>query len=167
MIQNILRDFNLFVDGRGYLGRCEEVSPPKLALKTEETRAGGMDAPVEVDLGMEKLECSFSLIGIDRDVLALWGVASGNRVPLVFRGALRSEDGSENAVVIEVRGLVREIDWGSWKPGDKAPLKATVACRYYKLTISGDTVHEIDIENGIRVVNGEDQLAERRKALGV
>ena len=167
MIADVLRDFNLFVDGRGYLGRCEEVSPPKLAIKTEETRVGGMDAPVEVDMGMEKLECSFSLLAIDRDVLSLWGVSTGNRVPLVFRGALRSEDGTERAAVIEVRGLIREIDWGTWKAGDKASLKVTMACRYYKLEIGGDTIHEIDVENGVRIVDGEDQLAERRKALGI
>ena len=31
----ILKNFNLFVDGRGYAGRAEEVSPPKLSIKTE------------------------------------------------------------------------------------------------------------------------------------
>jgi P2 family phage contractile tail tube protein len=37
----ILKNFNLFVDGRGYAGRAEEVTPPKLTIKTEELRAGG------------------------------------------------------------------------------------------------------------------------------
>ena len=46
----ILKNFNLFVDGRGYAGRTEEVTPPKLTIKTEELRAGGMDAPISIDL---------------------------------------------------------------------------------------------------------------------
>ena len=61
-MSKILKNFNLFVDGRGYAGRAEEVTPPKLTIKTEEIRNGGMDAPISVDLGMEKLECQFILI---------------------------------------------------------------------------------------------------------
>ena len=38
----ILKNFNLFVDGRGYAGKAEEVTPPKLSLKTQEFR-GGID----------------------------------------------------------------------------------------------------------------------------
>ena len=56
----LLKNMNLFVDGRGYAGRVDEVENPKLSLKTEEHRAGGMDLPVEVELGMEKLEASLT-----------------------------------------------------------------------------------------------------------
>ena len=67
----ILKNFNLFVDGRGYAGRAEEVTPPKLTIKTEELRAGGMDAPISIDLGMEKLECGFSLVEYDPNLMQL------------------------------------------------------------------------------------------------
>ena len=30
----ILKNFNLFVDGRGYAGKADEVTPPKLTIKT-------------------------------------------------------------------------------------------------------------------------------------
>lgn len=167
MIQDILRNLNLFVDGRGYAGRVDELTPPKLAVKTEEHRAGGMDAPVEIDMGLEKLECAFATSGIDPDVLKLWGVNAGTQVPLTFRGALQAEDGKVKALVIHARGQVRELDFGSWKPGEKAPLKATLACRYYKLELDGQTLHEVDAENMIRIVDGVDQLAAMRQALGL
>ena len=167
MIQDILRNFSLFVDGRGYAGRVDEVSPPKLALKTEEYRAGGMDAPVELDMGMEKLECGFSASGIDAELLKLWGVGPGAPTSLTFRGAVQSEDGSVRSVVVQICGRIRELDWGAWKPGEKAPLKATVACRYYKLRVAGETIHEIDVENMVRIVAGVDQLAGQRAALGI
>ena len=61
MIPKILKNFNLFIDGRGYVGKCEEVNPPKLSIKSEEYKAGGMDAPIAIDMGMEKLEASFTL----------------------------------------------------------------------------------------------------------
>jgi P2 family phage contractile tail tube protein len=69
MIPKILKNFNLFIDGRGYVGKVEEVNPPKLNIKTEEFRAGGMDSPVMVDMGVEKLEGSFTLLEYDKDVL--------------------------------------------------------------------------------------------------
>ena len=56
---------------------------------------------------------------------------------------------------------------GTWKPGEKVPMKAMVACRYYKLEHGGTTIHEIDVVNMIRIVNGTDQLAEQRAAIGI
>ena len=41
-----------------------------------------------------------------------------------------------------------------------------MAVRYYKLTIAGDDICEIDVDNMIRIVNGTDRLAAQRAALG-
>lgn len=165
MIGDVLRNCDLFIDGRGYAGKVEEMTPPRLTVRTEEHRAGGMDAPVELDMGLEKLECGFALGAIDAEVLKLWGLRLGARTPLTFRGALEDENGAVKAVAVKVRGLIKEIDYGSWKPGEKAALKAVVAVRYYRLEIDGQTIHEIDPENMVRVVNGIDQLALQRAAL--
>ena len=54
MIVDILRNVNLFVDGRGYAGRIDECIPPKLTVKTEDFRAGGMDGTVEIDQGLRR-----------------------------------------------------------------------------------------------------------------
>lgn len=69
--RNIRKNLNLFVDGRGYAGQIEEFNAPKLALTTEEFRGGGMQGPVEITMGMEKMETDFSLISYDADVLSL------------------------------------------------------------------------------------------------
>jgi P2 family phage contractile tail tube protein len=45
----------------------EELTLPKLTLKTEEFRNGGMDAPIEVEMGMEKLESEFTLTRFDKN----------------------------------------------------------------------------------------------------
>ena len=167
MIVDILKNCNLFVDGRGYAGKVTEVNLPKLTVKMEEHRDGGMDAPAEIDMGLEKLECDFSTSSIDADLLRSWGLAPGNLVPLTFRGALVSEDGTVTAAVASVRGQVKEVDFGTWKPGEKVPLKCAVAVRYYKFEHGGAVVHEIDVDNMIRKINGVDQLAEQRTALGI
>jgi len=163
----ILKNFNLFVDGRGYAGNCEEVTLPKLTIKTDEFRGGGMDAPLKIELGMEALECSFSLTSYDANIPKLVGLAPGNSKPLTFRGSVVSEDGTEVPVIINVTGNITELDYGSWKPGDKATIKGTVALSYYKHTINGEVIHEIDVPNMIRTVNGTDQLKQTRANLGM
>ncbi|MNJ22116.1 Phage tail tube protein FII [compost metagenome] len=56
---------------------------------------------------------------------------------------------------------------GDWKPGDKAEIKHNVAVTYYKLEVDGRLVYEIDPLGMKRVINGVDQLAAQRSALGL
>ena len=167
MLDDILRNMSLFVDGTGYAGNVEELTLPKLTMKTEEFRAGGMDAPVEQSLGMEKLECDFTLNSFDKKILTLFGLSPGNNTKLTARGAIESDNGTQTAVVVNLEGMVKELDYGTWKPGEKATQKAMVALRYYKLTHGDTLVHEIDIPNFKRIINGVDQLEATRKALGI
>ena len=167
MIVNLLKNVKLLVDGRGYAGQVAEVNLPKLNIKMEEHRDGGMDAPAEVDMGMEKLEADFSTSNIDAELLRSWGLAPGNLVPLTVRGALESEDGTVSPVTCQLRGQVKGIDHGTWKTGEKVPLKVMMAVRYYKYQHDGEDLIEIDVDNMIRMVNGVDRLAEQRAALGI
>ena len=162
----ILKNFSLFVDGRGYAGRAEEVSPPKLSIKTEEFRAGGMDAPAMIDMGMEKLECGFTLVEYDPDIIKQFGLVSGNAVAITLRGAL-VDDTTTTAMVIAARGMFSELDFGKFKAGDKGTLQCNIACRYYSLAIGDTTLVEIDIDNMTRMIDGNDQLAAVRGALGI
>ena len=76
-LPRVLKNLNLFVDGRGYAGRVDEITLPKLTVKTEEHRAGGMDAPVRLDMGMEALEATLMLAELDEAVFATFGLLSG------------------------------------------------------------------------------------------
>ena len=51
-----LKNFNLSIDGTSYLGEATEFTQPKLTMKLEEFRSGGMNGAVEVNMGMEKLQ---------------------------------------------------------------------------------------------------------------
>ncbi|WNO10443.1 phage major tail tube protein [Teredinibacter sp. KSP-S5-2] len=166
MLDDVLRNMTLTVDGRGYAGNIEELVLPKLSLQTEEFRNGGMDAPVDIELGMEKLECEFTLTRFNRHSLTLFGVFSGE-TQLTARGAVVSDNGQTQAAVINMRGLVRELDMGTWKPGEKSTNKFMVSLRYYKLVLDEFPIYEIDIPNFLRKVNGVDQLAKMRAALGL
>lgn len=165
--RDVRKNHNIFVDGRGYAGQSDEFNAPKLTLQTEEFRAGGMDLPIDVTMGMEKLACDFALKAYDKNVLALFGVAQGASVPLVVREALESFDGTVTPVVHTMRGKITELDPGTSKPGELPTLKITMSLTYYKLQHGDTVVHEIDAENMVRVINGVDALEAIRAALSI
>jgi hypothetical protein len=164
---DVRKNMNIFVDGRGYAGQAEEFNAPKLALKLEEFRAGGMDAPIDLDMGLEKMESDFTLVKYDSKVLALFGIANGSSVPFVAREALESFDGTVTPVIHTMRGRIKEMDAGSSKPGEKASLKITMSLTYYKLQHGSTVVQEIDVPNMKHIINGVDRLAAQRSALGM
>ena len=166
MLPKILKNFNLFVDGRGYAGRVDEITLPKLTIKTEEFQGAGMSAPVEIDLGMEKLEMDMTFSEYDPELFKLFGLTNGSEVAFTIRGALEG-NGTTIPVVINARGYFKELDFDSWKPAEKATLKCSVACNYYKLAIDGVELIEVDPINMIRNVNGSDQLSKLREALQI
>lgn len=157
----------LFVDGRGYAGDVEELEPPKLSIKTEEFRAGGMNIPVDLDMGMEKMTASFTLVSYSADVIALFGIAPGAIVPFVVREALESMDGTVTAVMHVMTGKITEMDPGTSKGGDKPSLKFTVSLDYYRLQHGIRVLQEIDAVNMVHIIDGFDRLAAQRAALGI
>ena len=165
-LPKVLKNFNLFVDGRGYAGLVEELTLPKLDLKMDELYNGGMDAPIDLEMGMSKLECDFTLSEYNSDVIRQFGLRNGAQAPLTLRGGLDDETGV-TPVIVNVRGAWKDLDLGSWKAGEKAPLKVMVTLRYYKLTIGGEELVEVDVPNMVRIINGEDQLAAMRDAIGL
>ncbi|MBU2707541.1 phage major tail tube protein [Zooshikella marina] len=168
MIPKVLKNFNLIVDGVGYAGIVEEINLPKLTLKTDEYRAGGMDVPVELEMGMNKLECDFTLAEYNPAVIKKFGLAMGSeaQVALTLKGGLDGEDGVD-PVVVSLEGAWRELDFGNWKAGEKAPLKVSIALRKYTLSIKGTPLVNIDVVNMVREINGADQLSKMRAAIGV
>lgn len=163
----ILKNFALFVDGRGYAGNIDELQLPTLAVTIEDFRAGGMDSSVPVEMGQDKMEATFTLSSYDSAVLGLWGIGQGSSVPLVARGALESLDGSVESVTVTMDGKVRSLEPGAWTPGAKSSLVFTVDLTAYKYVQNGATVHEIDVPNMVRKVNGVDRLAAQRNAIGI
>jgi P2 family phage contractile tail tube protein len=166
-IPRVLKRFNLFVDGRGLAGRISELQLPALTLLTTEWRGGGMDGAVDIDMGVEKMEANFTLPELDPNVIGLWGLSNGNAVQLTARGALQAEGGAVVPVTISMRGMMTSWEPGAWTPGEPGESGHTVNLRYYKYNHDGRDLIEIDVENGKRIINGVDQVAGIREAIGL
>lgn len=167
-LPRVLKNFNLFNDAASYMGVAEEVKLPKLSRKTADFRGGGMNGPVDIDLGQEKLELEFTCAGV---VLGIYQQYIKNKVDGVmvrFAGAYQEDvTGAVQAVEVVVRGRHKEIDSGDAKAGEKGKTSVKMSLSYYKLTIDGVEVIEIDLMNMIERVAGVDVLADQRKAIGL
>lgn len=165
-----LKHMNLFNDGGSYAGVVKSVTLPKLSRKLESFRAGGMDGPVKVDLGHsdDGLQLEWTLGGYDLIALRQFGAVRADGVMLRFAGSVQDDSSSTvSAVEIVTRGRHEEIDFGEATPGEDTEHKITTALTYYKLIVDGDTIIEIDLLNMISIVDGDDLLADHRKAIGI
>ena len=168
MLANDVKDWNLFIDGLSYSGRVEELSLPTLTRKTEEYFAGGMLAPVELDMGMEKLEMDFTLREFNTEVLGYFGNPAIGGINMRC-SAVTFNESSVNTDSVEVvfRGRWRSLEQGTLKRGESSTLKVGVALSYYKYSQNGTPIIEIDPINYIEIINGVDRAKDRRKALGL
>ncbi|MGC0017094.1 phage major tail tube protein, partial [Ralstonia pseudosolanacearum] len=113
-----LKHFNVFADGVSYAGECEEVTLPKLARKLDQYRAGGMNGPIDIDLGNEKLEIETTYGGPMREIIKQYGITTVAGAMIRFAGSYQREDSSEpDSMEIIVRGRHTEIDFGGAKAG--------------------------------------------------
>lgn len=167
MIPQTLTNMNLFVDGLSFAGRATELTLPTLTRTTDEYRAGGMDAPIEIGLGMALMSASFKMPSIDTDVLKFFGLADDSSCNTTFRGAYKDQKGTVTPVIATLRGMLKELNPGAWTPGQKAEITYSLSCSYYKLEVDGAVVYEIDPLNAVRIINGTDELAAERAALGI
>jgi P2 family phage contractile tail tube protein len=163
----ILKNFNLYVDGRGFAGNVDEVQLPALTVVEEDFRAGGMDAPIAIDMGMEKLEATFKVSKFDRSLITKWGVSTGGQVPLVLRGALEDIDGTIKPVTVKLGGRIHSLEMDAITPGAKAGMSFKLAAWSYSYIQDGETLIDIDVRNMTRIIGGVDRLAAQRKAIGL
>lgn len=166
MLPRHLRNFNVMIDGFGFAGRADEVTLPTLEITTETHRAGGMDAPVDVDMGMELMELSVVLSDYDESVISGFGLL-GAGVPITLRGAIQRQGEQAQPVVIKMLGGLKARDPGTWSVGGKQTTTLTYSLRKYSEAINGVEYVNIDVENMVRVINGVDQLASQRAAIGI
>lgn len=165
-----LKNMNLYNDGASYLGVVTAVTPPKLTRKMEAFRAGGMQGAAKADFGLDDdaLKMEWTIGGYMKQILQQYGAVGVDGVQLRFAQAYQKDDTNEvTAVEIVVRGRHSEIDRGESKVGDDTEIKISTECVYYKESIDGETIFEIDLLNMIHIVGDTDTLASIRSAIGL
>lgn len=158
-----IRNFNAFVDGVSFMGIATTASMPDLKVMLEQHRGSGMDGSVGIDVGLEAMKASITFAEWSPSVLKLFGTQSR----LVLRPAAKGEDGEVDTIIVTVGGTVASNDYGDLKPGGDVPLKIEIDIRYFRFEHNGEVIYDIDLVAGKRIVNGVDQNAEMRTAMGL
>jgi P2 family phage contractile tail tube protein len=162
-----LKDMMLFNEGFAYLGDAKKVTLPTLSRKMEGYRGAGMSGEVQIDMGMEGIELSFTTGGPMRDVLRQWGEPRVDGIYVRFVGNYQADDTAAiDHIEVIARGRHKEIEMGDQETGEPSEFKSTMPLAYYKLVWNGRTEIEIDFLNMVEIVDGVDRLAERRALLG-
>ena len=165
-----LKHGNIFMDGGNWIGVVEDYTPAKLSQKLEAYRGGGMMGAVNIHMGLEDgaLDTSFTFGGVEAELVKRMGLAKIDGVALRFAGSFQRDDtGEVVSVEIVQRGRFKELDRGTFKSGDNSQSKVGMVNTYYKETMNGVDLCEIDLLNMIWIVDGVDLMAEHRKAIGL
>lgn len=161
-----IKAWQFFLDGRAFRGEVRAAQLPNLSLLIEQVRAGGMDVPVPVEVGMEAMgDLQLTCIGKRKELMG--SVLKTGHVTVTLRASLEDEDGATKPVVIEVRGKGSAREPQALESGNIYEEQLTFKPAYYREELNGDVITEIDPANMIRIVDGSDQLEGRRKAIGL
>lgn len=165
-----LKNMNIFNDANSYQGVAKSVTLPDLARKMESFRGAGMDGPVKADLGHsdDGIQIEWTVGGLDLISLRQFGTTNASGVALRWAGAYQRDDTGEVTVVeIIARGRHETYSFGDSEAGEDTEHTITTTCSYYKLLVDGNVEIEIDLLGMVFIVDGEDRLAEQRKAIGL
>lgn len=164
---NIFMDFTVWIDDVGRIGQCPSFQPPDIQIAVEEFRGGGMDGPVEIPFGVEKIDFEFDMHTWDNDVWQYLGYGPGSmNVPITFRGHLMTPEGVEKSVLIQTKSLIKSIKTNKVEAGKKVDMTIMLNCNFYSHDIDGVNVCTISLFEKIFVLNGVDRMAGARANLG-
>jgi|SRR5699024_4769910 len=164
-----LKAFQLFVDGGGWINEVPSLTLPELSRNLTAYQGGGMAGPVQVDLGQEEIEFSWTTPTMRKEAFATYASPEHDAAQLRFEGSYESdEDGSTLPVRVTAHGRYASIGSTEASAGeDNEGSEWTMTASYYKLEIDGSAVIEIDMVAGTVIVNGEDRTAQRRQNIGM
>ncbi|PID66596.1 MAG: phage major tail tube protein [Gammaproteobacteria bacterium] len=162
-----IKHFNFFLDGDNYVGRALEIEPPKFTRKMEEYRGGGMNAPLKMDMGLEGLEMSVTMGGLEAEMMRHMGACRHDAIKSRFAGSLAADDSCDTyPLEIETTGRYEEIELPNAKSGEDTEHKFKLALSYVRIIYNGTEVCEIDIPNMVEKWYGKDRLEEHKRNIG-
>lgn len=167
---NRLTNALVWIDGKNYLGKVEEVDLPEPKYKMAGHKGLGLQSELEYFSGLEKMEMKMKINAPYKDLMRLIGNPL-KRYQIMIRASLESYvSGSrvgEEPYVVTVTAQPKNFPMGKFKQNDNVELELTFAVYSTKLEINGEKMYELDQEANIFIVGGVDVMAQYRKNLGI
>lgn len=166
-LPRLLKSFNIFTDGLNKHGVTMTVKRPALKFKTEDYTPGGVPFELSAIHGVEKLELELVSKGYDVELFkSISHKIGGNLVR--YQGSLHKEDEEEHQMLYgEFRGRIVEVEPSEDKAGEGGEHTFKYVLTYWKESVNGEDIIEIDVMNLKCIINGRDYFAGMRKNLGL
>jgi len=168
-MRHIMQGFTMYIGGSDFGIDTEEVELPFPVPVTQEYRGGGMDTAINLPMSaIEALEITVKMSGLNPEIQGRMALAPGTRTRLSFRaGVMRELDGGIAAHVFNVSGQINGASRDRFTRGEKAGLEFVVnGIDYLRYEADSLIIHELGVWPPVRIINGQDQLAELNLALG-
>lgn len=166
-----LNDFKVYIDDNNYSPGISDIELPSLnALTDTESGAGILgeyDSPNMGQFESTKLKLNWKSIGQERNLLFKPG---SHKIDCRLANQYYDVASSTQKISVDrviARGPVITNELGKAEKGSKYEGSSEIECLYLKIISDGKTILELDKLNYIYKVNGVDQLATLRKALGM
>ncbi len=167
---NRLTNATLWVEGKTYLGKVEEVNLPNPKYKLAEHKALGMQGVMEYFSGTEKMEMKLKLNAPYKDIMKNLSNPL-KRYNVMLRGHLETITNGARvggvAYVATMRCSPKDFPMGNFKQNDNVELEMNFTVFAVKLEIGGEKIYELDQEANVMIVGGEDVFAQFRSNLGI
>lgn len=166
-----LNDFRVYRDGSNDLKGLADLQLPSFDPLKDTVKGAGIggeyESPTLGHFGSMKLAFNWRTITLDQ-LLMLQQQAQR----LDCRGAFQDYDAAAGTYVIRqvrvvVQGPPMKVDPGKFDKGAQTGGSSEIEVMYIKIEIGGRTIVELDKLNYVYTVNGVDQLAAVRAALGI
>lgn len=167
MITNVFKNGSLYVDGENYVGQVKTFSPPDITETTIDLDGGGMIGTVDAFTGFEKLEPEFTMQSWDPDIMALYGIRTGNELGVTYRAHLEDQDGEGTPAALIFRGRIKQLSLGDLAGREQNEPSYMMSAHYHRLEIDGNTILELDFRNHIAMINGVDVWEQARENMGI
>ena len=155
-LPRLFKGHNIFIDGFDLRGQIGDIERPKIALKMEEYRSGGMFGTVKVAQGLEALEMTVTVSGYAAEVLRMFGGTIDSKV-IRFVGSVEKDDEvGHKKVEGQGAGRITEIDQGSNSAGENGEIKFKIDLVRYSESLDGKENLYVDVLQNILRVNGTD-----------
>jgi P2 family phage contractile tail tube protein len=163
-----LKNFALFGDGESWIGEIPSVTLPTITKKMEEYRAGGMHGSVDIELGHDKLELGIKAGGLKTQLIAMLGAQTVGASIWRFAGAYQDDaTGQVSAVEVIARGRLSEWNPNDAEAGENNEHEFKASLSYYKVSVDGADLIEIDVPGMVFKVGGSDMYSAIRLAIGL
>lgn len=168
---NKLTNANLYSSGKSFLGKLEEIGLPAIKAVYTEHKTLGMIMKIELPSGFDMMTGKMRFNAVYPELIQEFGSPFNSR-QIQVRGNLETYDstGRINEVPCVAFMTIRFKDCLpgiTVKQNDSPDLESEYSATYYRLEVNGASLIEIDAFANLFFVNGNDELANYRAALGI